>query len=202
MLTFLLTIIAAGLGAYLSTYLREKGKNLATKEDIGELTRIVEEIKNEHAKELELLKSHNQLRMAAIDKRMQAHQEAFALWRRLFRTADKPDEDGNLTKECVKECDKWWGDNCLYLEPDARVAFIDAFWAAVNRWPDNDKGSNWEKIESAGDVILYAVQLPGLSEGEKTHLKGIPSESWQTELSPATHAIGNSHAVTPPTPLP
>ena len=31
MVTFLMTIIAAGVGAYLSTYLREKGKNLATK---------------------------------------------------------------------------------------------------------------------------------------------------------------------------
>ena len=83
MLTFLLTIIAAGCGAYFGTYLREKGKNLATKEDLAELTRIVEAIKNEHAKELEVVKGRQQLRMAALDKRLQAHQEAFALWRRL-----------------------------------------------------------------------------------------------------------------------
>ncbi|MPW23040.1 hypothetical protein GCT13_41260 [Paraburkholderia sp. CNPSo 3157] len=31
MVTFLMTIIAAGVDAYLNTYLREKGKNLATK---------------------------------------------------------------------------------------------------------------------------------------------------------------------------
>ncbi|MEX3931151.1 hypothetical protein AB4Y32_04885 [Paraburkholderia phymatum] len=31
MVTFLMTIIAAGVGAYLCTYLREKGKNLANK---------------------------------------------------------------------------------------------------------------------------------------------------------------------------
>ncbi|WP_028215333.1 hypothetical protein [Paraburkholderia mimosarum] len=125
MLTFLMTIIASGLGAYFSTYLKEKGKNLATKEDIGELTRIVEEIKNEHAKELELLKSRHQLRMAALDKLLQAHQEAFALWRRLYRGVHSDE-----IAEIVKECEKWWNDNCLYLEPEA---FSDAYWAASIR---------------------------------------------------------------------
>lgn len=32
---YVLWLIIAGLGAFLGTYLREKGKNTATKEDIG-----------------------------------------------------------------------------------------------------------------------------------------------------------------------
>lgn len=41
---------------YLPTYAAEKGKNLATKEDIGEITRIVEAVKSQGATELELLR--------------------------------------------------------------------------------------------------------------------------------------------------
>lgn len=40
----------------LSEYLREKGKNLATKEDIGEITKKVEEIKSNYLIELEKIK--------------------------------------------------------------------------------------------------------------------------------------------------
>lgn len=39
--------LVAGVGAYFGTYLREKGKNLATKEDIQVLTRKTEEIRTE-----------------------------------------------------------------------------------------------------------------------------------------------------------
>ena len=40
----------------LSSYLTEKGKNLATKEDINQITHIVESIKADFSKDLELLK--------------------------------------------------------------------------------------------------------------------------------------------------
>lgn len=57
-------ILAAGfiLGLFaeqfLPGYFREKGKNLATKEDIAEITAKVEETKLPYVKELELLKIH------------------------------------------------------------------------------------------------------------------------------------------------
>lgn len=37
---------------YFMPYFKEKGKNLATREDIEELTRLVESVKTEHAKKL------------------------------------------------------------------------------------------------------------------------------------------------------
>jgi hypothetical protein len=49
---FLLSLVGAGLGAYFGAYLREKGKNLATHEDIKRLTRIAEEIKSQVSAEL------------------------------------------------------------------------------------------------------------------------------------------------------
>jgi len=57
-------IILLGLGAlalfarnYLPSYTKEKGKNLATREDIEEITDKIESVKTEYAKELEGLKS-------------------------------------------------------------------------------------------------------------------------------------------------
>ncbi len=45
-----LVAIFGGAGAYIGSYLREKGKNLATKEDIAKLTRETEAIKSEISK--------------------------------------------------------------------------------------------------------------------------------------------------------
>ena len=52
----LLCLIGAGLGSYI----RKKGDNLAIKEDIGEITRTVQEVKAEFAKETEILKANLQ----------------------------------------------------------------------------------------------------------------------------------------------
>jgi hypothetical protein len=46
-LELVLVFVIAGAGAYLGSYLREKGKNLATREDVERITRTTEEIKAE-----------------------------------------------------------------------------------------------------------------------------------------------------------
>ena len=48
--TFILVLLVTGL---LPAYVREKGKNLATKEDIEEITRKVEGIRGEYAQALQ-----------------------------------------------------------------------------------------------------------------------------------------------------
>lgn len=45
------------LGSLLASYLTEKGKSIATKEDIGQITRIVESSKTEFTDRLEHLRS-------------------------------------------------------------------------------------------------------------------------------------------------
>lgn len=50
--SYILFIALSGLASYFAVYLREKGKNLATKEDISEITKKIENIKLENAKEL------------------------------------------------------------------------------------------------------------------------------------------------------
>jgi hypothetical protein len=77
-LVFLAAIAAAVLLAkkYLPSYLAEKGKNLATKEDIRDITDRIEGVKARYATELEEIKAvlaaQNQQRLRVFEKRTDA----------------------------------------------------------------------------------------------------------------------------------
>jgi hypothetical protein len=181
-LLILVTAIVAGTSAYFGTYLKEKGKGLATKEDIGHVTDIVEEIRAQHATTLEHLKSRQQLRIAAIDKRLQVHQEAFTLWRRLLSAVH---EENVAT--VVIECQTWWEHNALYLEPEVRDAFNRAYFAANHHKsfvdnPTRNEASitalqdNWKLLMSTGNVIMDAVALPALNEQEQRRTEDVGAD--------------------------
>ena len=53
---------------FLPSYLSEKGKNLATKEDIASITDKVESIKTDYAKVIEELRINNQLKLSEIER--------------------------------------------------------------------------------------------------------------------------------------
>jgi hypothetical protein len=65
----LVVIIVGGflLKSYLPSYFEQKGKNLATKEDIGEITHEIEGIRNQYLKSIEVLKSQ-------LERKSHAHQ--------------------------------------------------------------------------------------------------------------------------------
>lgn len=157
---------------YLPSYLGQKGKNLADKEDIAALTHEVEAIKGQYSKLLEEFKSHQQLRMVAAERRIQVHQEAFALWRKLIANVYN-DRIG----EVVIECQGWWENHCLYLEPEAREAFSLAYARAHGHAAvvDGSRGTgnasvveaHWKGIMDCGQILLHAVKLPGLSPEEQ-----------------------------------
>jgi hypothetical protein len=176
-------IIGIGIGFvilkdYVPSYLGEKGKNLATREDIAKITREVESVKNEYRLLVEELKQRHQLRMAAVDRRLDAHQQAFALWRELVANTYTDDLD-----KVVQKCQTWWEQNCLFLEPAPRQAFISAYGAALSHKVLTRAGSgrsptelqaindSWERISTAGEIILTAVALPGLTETERDELQ-------------------------------
>lgn len=157
---------------FLPGYLSEKGKNLATKEDIAKITDEIERVKSQYAVLLEELKAKHQLRLAAIDRRLEAHQEAFTLWRELLAHTHT-EEVG----KAVIKCQDWWEKNCLYLEPNVREAFSDAYSAAhthnallQGRSNVELVKENWERITKAGQIILEAAQLPGFTTVEKKEL--------------------------------
>lgn len=183
-------IVGAAIGAgiafllcrhFLSGYLAAKGKNLADKEDIAALTRLVEDVKLQTSLTVEQFKAKHQLRMAAVDRRLQAHQEAFALWRKLVANAYDEKNIGSV----VMECQSWWEQNCLYLEPEVRRALSDSYIFAAGHKKLVESGSyvprgdaliasiqeSWKRVIDAGNVILAAMELPPLAEQEMKPFK-------------------------------
>jgi hypothetical protein len=183
--------IGAGLAAvvaflaikfYLSSYLTEKGKNLATREDVEAITDKVESVRTQYATLIEELKARHQLRLAAVDRRLQAHQEAFMLWRKLT-SATYTDEIGKV----VMECQAWWEQNCIYLEPTVREAFVVAYGAAhghnalLRSRPDvKIVEESWSRVTGFPNILFKAVQLPTLSELEAKVL-GVTDEKHKGE---------------------
>ncbi|MBI5351822.1 MAG: hypothetical protein HZB50_04210 [Chloroflexi bacterium] len=117
------------------------------------------------------------LRLAALDKRLQVAQEAHTQWLRL-RRLPHPDEedDGTPVEETLRKSRDWWESNSLFLTAEARIAFRKALLAAMDlaelrsrRAEWKDLKSRYEEIEQAGKVIEESVFLPsvGALEGNR-----------------------------------
>lgn len=161
------------------SYLAEKGKNLATREDIAGITNEIEKVRTQYAIQLQQLahessslieefKGRSQLRMAAAEKRLEAHQEAYTLWNGLIGRLHSAD-----LRDHISECYTWWVNNCLYLSPSAREAFSDAYLAAnihesfkLDKSKPDLVNTNFDRIKVAGEKIVAGAELPALGEKE------------------------------------
>lgn len=150
--------------SYFYSYLRKKGENLATKQDIGEITKTVEQIRSN-------ITGHQQLRMAALDRRLDIHQRAYKLWTELV-SADIRNKGEIQAKS--EECQNWWYENNLYLEPKVREAFKKAYMAAFHhplfieqRLSSEEIKDNWSKVHKLGKIIEEAITLPEITETEE-----------------------------------
>jgi len=90
------------------------------------------------------------------ERRLEAHQQAHALWRELLANVHNEDSIG----EIVLKCQSWWENNCLYLEPKARESFRRSFMCALdhshfvkNRTNPELVKQNWADIMAAGKAI-------------------------------------------------
>ncbi len=168
---------------YVTPYARKKGENLATKQDIAKITDKIEKVRSVYSERMEEIVQQNrllveqakrkhQLSIAALDRRLETHQQAYTHWRKLRSVLNK-DEVGSV----ALECQEWWQGNCLYLDADARQAFLKAFQAAFalrqfaggNR--DSTEGTeiikeNFRAVMNAGEKIVKGVELPSLGEDE------------------------------------
>ncbi len=62
---------------YISSYLNKKGENLATKEDIEEITTIIESVKAVNIQSIEEIRSSNRLNLAAIEREKTLKKEVY-----------------------------------------------------------------------------------------------------------------------------
>jgi hypothetical protein len=144
------------------SYATEKGKNLATKQDITEITNKVEEVKHQYNLIIEQFKGLHQLRLAALDKRLEAHQKAFSLWRELSSSIMN-EKDVMII---ALKCEDWWWENCLYLDAEPREAFWSAFRLAPSNYhklPPEEKKETRKDLDKAFLSIEKAVQLPPIN---------------------------------------
>jgi hypothetical protein len=173
------TGIVGALGwPLVSAFFGEKAKNLATKQDIAAITREVEKVKDEfqrardaqqHLNELALksVDYEHQLRLAALDRQLDAHQDAYARWWNL-----KNKMDGAEAHDTAVECQQWWVEHNLFLSAPARKAFLDAylavgFMAQLKGLQDARHLQDWRehrmKVMQAGTIIAEAVALPSIT---------------------------------------
>ncbi|MFC5480563.1 hypothetical protein [Massilia suwonensis] len=163
---------------WLSSYLNKKGENLATKEDIQAITHLVKGVEHQYNVMVEEMKGKQQLRMAAMDKRLQAHQATLPLWRKVMLAS----ADNSKIVRAYYDCRTWYYENCLYLEPEVRVAFCLAFSHALQvNVLREEEGDNEEEIERLWkdvidfpDVLVKAVQLPALNPEEREQITREP----------------------------
>lgn len=116
----------------------------------------------------------HQLRIAALEKRLETHQHAYALWRKLLFA----DKRNNEIYDAVMECQAWWENNCLYLSASAREAFLKAYQSASDHADLLAAHADAElvkaarrDVESAGKFIVEGVNLPPISELETKRMQ-------------------------------
>lgn len=161
------TIIILGCAAILGAYLAERGKQRALQETAAKLTDAIKRIETFHAANLELFKGDIAIRSARAATTLRAHQEAYALWIKLFDSIWK--DEGKLAN-VTSECRGWWANNCLSLTPKAREEFmrkVNLFWLHREmRGSDSHAEAlkRWEEMESLGPILVEGVELPNIDE--------------------------------------
>lgn len=114
---------------------------------------------------VERYRTHSQFQMACLDRRLQAHQEAFIFWSRLM----KPSSDEKF-KEAHHEASIWWDRNCLYLDPVVQQAFLRAISGAMIHHELVRAGGTieslskpWSDFEQFPQTLFEAIKFPPLS---------------------------------------
>jgi hypothetical protein len=171
------------LSRSIGSYLDKKGTNRADAEDIAKLTKLSEQVLHEFRLDaesvaqrnreiLEQLSHRNQLKMAALEKRLEVHQQAYTLWYEMFAKRFTKQE----AIEVSVRAQEWWFKNSLYMTPDARQLFSQAT-NIVRELDDLSKRepnaqnaaalrSDNDLLRKAREAIIRGVELPSLGEDE------------------------------------
>jgi len=161
-------VIFVSVGMFGGAFIKTSAQNLATKK----FSKKMEEILQQNRIIIEQYKNINQLRMAALDKRLEVHQQAYTLWDNMRRHVH--DNENIMSK--VSDCQTWWLNNCLYLSGESREAFWQSYNAASRHGEILDEkqyteeaerkelskkiNDNWEKIIRIGEILVKSVELP------------------------------------------
>jgi len=109
-------------------------------------------------------------KLAALDKRLEAHQRAYRLWWDLRWSVS----DRKKAWETARRCEDFWCDNCLYLDPVSRESFKRMTILATNFESLPDAKAKQETTACIDRVAEHLVRGVGLAhfEGELKRLEG------------------------------
>lgn len=179
-----LWFVSTSASAYIISYFKIRGQNRAMDLVIEKMTKTVEGIKLDFAKQLEALKQENkllfqreehkfELSSAVMEKRLQAHQEAHTLWLDLFHSIHNSEELWDM----VIKCQDWYKKNSLYLDSETANEFSGAYMAAsihkdLLEGPRDAEAveeirENFERIRKAGDALREAASLKSWKDFQK-----------------------------------
>jgi hypothetical protein len=167
--TLFVIALFAGVGAYFGSYLREKGKNLATHEDIDRVVRATEEIKAEISGSLWLRQSGWSLtREVYFDLLRALHDATHALAQLAF--LDEKERDvkfREMLPETRKYIDKYLGqlstslENLRHVEAVARVVLgteaMKILATLISTWAEYDKQHTATSYERLGAAVSDAA---------------------------------------------
>jgi hypothetical protein len=95
--------------------------------------------------------------LAALDKRLEAHQDAYKHWRRIVFSVDKSDK---IERVC-SDAQKWWVEHNLYLDSKSRSSFYGATLDAplVATFEGEERKKLYKKLMAVKDDIIAGVCL-------------------------------------------
>jgi len=115
----------------------------------------------------------DKFRLAALDKRLNVHQEAYYRWSKMIRMRFKADSTDYLL-----DCQDWYHKNCLYLDSNSRVEFLRCinnvmdFKSSWKMWQEAEQQETKEKdgysrvvktmfnqILNTGDYLAKGIDL-------------------------------------------
>ncbi len=144
---------------YFPTYITKKAENLATKEDIGEITHRVEEVRTQHLAALERMKSGLFDESAALLRRRQIYEETVKALRIFIAGANATDTQ----KQAFLEHDQ-----TLWLwAPDSVIRALNRFLDINQRFAANpDATHDIDQQRAFAEVILAMRRDIGFPESE------------------------------------
>jgi hypothetical protein len=119
-------------------------------------------------KQLHTIDRKDKYRLAALDKRLDAHQDAYKVANFLLWTVHDKGEEWTKAQKMYSE---FWNNHCLFLTNEARIALQEsahshgAYDVFLQVWKDNPKDpqakkdleERFAKIVQAPDLIMKAI---------------------------------------------
>lgn len=113
-----------------------------------------------------------QLAIAALDRRLETHQKAYAIWYEIWSSVHNEEQ----LHDVLGRAYEFWKNSCLYLDPVSRQAFRDCIQFAAShkellegpRTEDAKKmvKESWDIIMAPGKLLVEGVELPSLGENQ------------------------------------